>query len=202
MKKLIYILVLSLICSGSALANNIFSVKCTINERKVFNPDRKNVSRSKSDPWFFTFDERKQKIIEVNFKTKKNDNILITDSLIYWHSFDLHDDKRKEFMKKYFNEPNAASHIFIFEINRYSGEFKVANYDLNKFWTNKYLGLTKENLHTYNFDIIETRKFFLRSIEILKKAIKENSNTIPQKDFIHTGAEKGVCNKVEKTRKF
>ena len=201
MKKLISILVLSLIYSGSVLAN-IFYVECVTNETKVFDANRKNVYNGfKVNPVIFTFDEKKQKNTEVDFK-QANTHVLITDSSINWHIFFFNDDKRKESLKSIFNVSDAAIDIRVFEINRYTGEYRNDIYALNSFWTNKYLGLTPENMNTYNFDITYTRKFFLSSAEILKKAIKENSYNNPQKDFIHTSSLKGVCNKTNKRQKF
>ena len=201
MKKLISILVLSLIYSGSVLAN-IFYVECVTNETKVFDANRKNVYNGfKVNPVIFTFDEKKQKNTEVDFK-QANTHVLITDSSINWHIFFFNDDKRKESLKSIFNVSDAAIDIRVFEINRYTGEYRNDIYALNRFWTNKYLGLTPENMKTYNFDITYTRKFFLSSAEILKKAIKENSYNNPQKDFIHTSSLKGVCNKTNKRQKF
>ena len=202
MKKLISILVLSLISSGSVLAN-IFHVECTTNEQKVFDVNRKNVYNGfKVKPVIFTFDEKKQKNTEVDFFKQANTHVLITDSKINWHIYFVNNDKRQKTLKGLFNISDAPIDIRVFEIDRYTGEYKSDVYTLNRFWTNKYLGLTKENVSTYNFDITYTRKFFLSSAEFLKKAIEENSYNNPQKNFLHTGSSRGVCNKTNKRQKF
>ena len=47
MKKLLAIMVLGLLWSGNAYADNTFSVECTTKAKEVFNPNRKDVSDGK-----------------------------------------------------------------------------------------------------------------------------------------------------------
>ena len=204
MKKLLAIVVLGLLWSGNANADNTFSVECTTKAKEVFNPNRKDVSDGKFiSPLIFTFDEKKEKLIEINFQTEKDAPIFLSESNISWNDIMFSDDRRKAHMAKNFNMKDADSSIHAFNINRYTGEFEYSIYDLNEFWTNKYLGIkSKEDFKNFDVDTIFTKKFLIRSTNVLNKGIQETSKNIPQKDIIHGSTFTGDCKKKERKKKF
>ena len=188
----------------SIASDNIFNIECTQKTKKVFDVNMKDLSDGKLlPPTIYTFNQRKKKLIKVNFKTEKDSPIFITETRIYWMSAIPLDDGQNNYLKESFNMSDPGILIHIHDINRYTGEKTYRIYALNKKWYLKYLGLKSwEEGSSFDVDTIFTQKFLIRSTDVVEKGISITKNNIPQKEIILMADFTEQCQKKIKKKLF
>ena len=206
MKKLLGIVVLGLLLSGNAYAENkIINVSCK--ESSVALYDKNHIDTGEgiitSESIVYTFDSKNKKIIKVNFEERKNLPIIINDNIIHWHVPHTVDAKLKKAYGVLFNMNDPHIQVNVFEINRYTGYLSQNVYILNSYWTLRYLGkLNESGQKTKSSEDASDPVFFKNAKINLDKGIAETKSLKPQKSIIHSFEGKSVCTKVEKKKIF
>ena len=196
MKKLLGIVVLGLLLSGNAFAEeNIIHISC--NPIKSFFYDvnsNETLTKKPSGEVIRVFDLDKELLLDTNFENRKPRPVLITDKFIKWHNRIEPNASVKEDFKQMYNEDIHMT-VHVMKINRLSGKLTHDFYALNKAYYLTYSG-SSEN------EDITPRISLINSDFVMELAILGTKYQKTQKEFIHVMSTEDECKKIPKQKKF
>ena len=195
MKKLLGIIVFSLLFSGNAYAE-VLHLKCLYTNKTQYTAWDGVLKKEVSDidPVFemvYSIDLDKKKMIGKNYEiwkegTGKSKVLVFEDKIIWLDPSLLEEDKRPLFMDL-FGQTALAAYIYN-EINRYDGTVELSFYSQQ--WT---IGKKLNDLGV--FDLSEED---LKYVKKINKLAKSDRN---QKDNILVSTDTGKCEKLKKLEK-
>ena len=196
-------LILLLLSSQTYAFNHEINIKCTETQKKIYDKNRKNVSNNQlHDPYIYTFDTRKKKLIKHDLNKKANWAALINKDRIYWHMWK--ENQNVDFIKSHYGMQTPGVVVSELDINRFTGAFSYKMYVMDAIWSLKYLGSTLNSDGKW-----EDAKYPLGSqrelqnfMKVLDTGVKMTRNNNPQKDIIFMAHMTGECKKIDPTQKF
>ena len=196
-------LILLLLSSQTHAFNHEINIKCIETQKKIYDKNRNNVSNNQlHDPYFYTFDTRKNKLIKQDLSKTTNWAAIIKKDRIYWHMWTEHSNT--EFVKSAYDIQSPGVVVSELDINRFTGEFSYKMYLMDAIWSLKYLGSRMNSDGTWGDAKYKlgSQRELQNFIKVLDEGVRVTKNNNPQKDIIFMAHMTGECKKIDPKQKF
>ena len=204
MKKLFGVLIFCILFISNGYAfNHEVSIKCSETQKKIFDKNRQNVSNNQlHDPYFYTFDTRKKKLIKHDLSKKTNWAAIIQEDRFYWHMWK--ENTNTEFIREAYGMQSPGVVVSELDINRFTGEFSYKMYLMDAIWSLKYLGSRMNSDGTWGDAKYKlgSQRELQNFIKVLDEGVRVTKNNNPQKDIIFMAHMTGECKKIDPKQKF